>query len=72
MIDFNVKPREKSKEEKEFDRLNEEYAEKFGEPYTFRIGLDSSTWEEVLVDVRKRIANNNPQPKPDYEPGLDY
>lgn len=72
MIDFNVKPREKSAEEKEFDKLNAEYTEKFGEPYTFRIGLDSYTWSETLTDIRKRIDNNDPQPKPDYEPDEDY
>ena len=72
MIDFDRKPSPKSKEEQEFDTLNAEYTEKFGVPYVFAIGLDGSPWNEVLADIRRRIAENDPQPKPDYEPGNDY
>lgn len=72
MIDFNVKPREKSEQEKTFDKLNEEYTEKFGEPYTFSIGIDGMTWEETLSDIRRRIAENDPQTEPEYESGKVY
>ena len=72
MIDFNVKPTEKSANEKEFNRLNEEYEEKFGEPYAFSIGIDMLNWEETLADIRRRIAENDPQPIPDYQPGNIY
>ena len=72
MIDFNAKPREKSEQEKEFDLLNEQYEEKFGKPYVFNIGIDSMTWDETLADIRRRIAENDPQKKPDYESGVVY
>ena len=72
MIDFNAKPREKSEQEKEFDLLNEQYEEKFGKPYVFSIGIDSMTWEETLSDIRRRIAENDPQEQPDYTPGTVY
>lgn len=72
MIDFNAKPREKSEQEKEFDLLNEQYEEKFGKPYVFNIGIDSMTWDETLADIRRRIAENDPQNKPNYEQGIVY
>lgn len=72
MIDFTRQPSQKTEEEKAFDALNEEYEEKFGVPYVFSIGLDGSPWNEVLEDIRRRIAENDPQPKPDYEPGNNY
>lgn len=71
MIDFSRKPTPKSAEEQEFDRLNAEYEEKFGEPYTLRVGFGAS-WAETLEDIRKRISANDPQSKPDYEPGNVY
>ena len=72
MIDFNVKPREKSEDERKFDKLNELYEEKFGNPYVFAIGIDSDSWDNVLSDIQKRIENNEPQPQPDYEPTTMY
>ena len=71
MIDFNAKPAQKSKEEQEFDLLNEQYEEKFGKPYVFSIGF-SRSWEEVLKDIRKRIETGEQQPEPDYESGNVY
>ena len=72
MIDFNRKPSPKSEKEQEFDRLNQEYTEKFGVPYVFSIGADGSSWDETLEDIRQRIKDGNKQPEPDYEPGDDY
>ena len=72
MIDFNRKPSPKSADEKAFDELNAKYAEKFGTPYVFSIGADGFTWAETLQDIRKRIETNDPQPKPDYDPDLEY
>ena len=72
MIDFNAKPTAKSEQEKEFDLLNEQYEEMFGKPYVFSICVDVLSWEETLADIRRRIAENDPQPKPDYEPGNIY
>ena len=68
MIDFDRKPTEKTEDEKEFDSVNEKYSEKFGAPYTFRIGLDFSTFAEAISDILRRIAENDPQPPPDYNP----
>ena len=72
MIDFDRKPTKKNAQEQEFDTLNKEYAEKFGSLYVFSIGVDFMTLEEALSDIRQRIATNNPQPAPDYEPGNVY
>ena len=43
MIDFDRKPSKKSPEEVEFEKASEEYAQKFGAGYSFRIGLDFQT-----------------------------
>ena len=72
MIDFNRKPNPKSEAEKAFDELNEQYFEKFGTDYVFAIGIDSMTWEEATADIKRRIAENDPQPEPDYKPGNVY
>lgn len=72
MIDFSIAPRPKSEEEIQFDKLNEEYTEKFGKPYVFSIGIDSQSWEETLADIRRRIKTGEPQPEPDYQPGIQY
>lgn len=72
MIDFNRKPAEKTEAEKEFDALNEKYTEKFGVPYSFRFLLDFGTMEETIADIRRRIAENDPQKLPEYEPGELY
>ena len=72
MIDFNRKPSPKSEQEQAFDTLNEQYTEKYGKPYTFSIGVDSAPWDEVIADIRRRIAEDDPQEPPDYEPGLLY
>ena len=72
MIDFNIKPREKTEEEKAFDNLNEEYEEKFGVPYFFAMCIDMPSWSEAIADIRRRIAENDPQQPPDYEPNNVY
>ena len=72
MIDFNKKPMAKCAEEIEFDRLNKQYEEKFGQPYFFQIGIDGGTWEETLADIRQRIANNDPKQEVEYEEGVIY
>lgn len=72
MIDFDRKPSKKSPEEVEFEKASEEYAQKFGAGYSFRIGLDFQTFPEAIADIRRRIADNDPQPVPDYEPGDVY
>lgn len=72
MIDFLAKPRIKSEEEIEFDKLNEIYTERFGKPYVFMVGLDSLSWEETLADIRQRLETGEPQPEPDYQPGIQY
>lgn len=72
MIDFNRKPSPKSESEKRFDELNAEYTEKFGEPYNFAIGIDVDTWDEVLADISRRIQENDPKPKPEYDQDLVY
>ena len=72
MIDFTRKPSPKTEEEKAFDALNDEYEQKFGEPYVFSIGVDSQSWEETLADIRRRIAENDPQSVPDYQQGNLY
>jgi 2-oxo-4-hydroxy-4-carboxy--5-ureidoimidazoline (OHCU) decarboxylase len=72
MIDFDREPSPKSADEKAFDALNAEYTEKFGAAYVFDYAAEPMTWEEALADIRRRIADNDPQPVPDYEPGVDY
>lgn len=72
MIDFDRKPSPKSAEEKAFDALNAEYTAQFGKPYVFDFAAEPMTWAEALADIRRRIANNEPQPVPDYKPGVDY
>ena len=51
----------KSPEEREFDVLNDEYQAKFGKPYVFRMEKDCPSWKKTLSDIRKRIAENDPQ-----------
>lgn len=72
MIDFNVPQRAKTPEEKQFDELNEKYEALFGFPYHFAIGINLPTWEEAISDIRRRIAENDPQPPPDYDPNYVY
>lgn len=72
MINFDRKPTKKTDAEKEFDTLCEQYREKFGVPYGLRIGIDANTAEETIADIRRRIAENDPQGKPEYEPGKQY
>lgn len=71
MIDFNMQPYPKSAEEQEFDNLNAQYTEKFGDPYVFDFSV-SMTWAEALADIRRRIAENDPQKPPEYKPGVNY
>lgn len=68
MIDFNKPPRE----ETEFDKLNAEYKKKFGKPYVFDFAADFMTEEETIADIRRRIAEDDPQTEPKYEPGKLY
>lgn len=72
MIDFDRKPSPKTAEETEFDALNEEYAAKFGTPYVFDFAAEPMTWEEALADIRRRIADNDPQTMPKYKKGVEY
>ena len=72
MIDFNMPPREKTTEEEQFDELNAEYIKAFGLPYVFDFAAESLTWEETFADMRRRIAENDPQKTPEYKPGVDY
>jgi 2-oxo-4-hydroxy-4-carboxy--5-ureidoimidazoline (OHCU) decarboxylase len=72
MIDFDMKPREKSEEERAFDALNAEYTAKFGKPYVFDFASDAMTMEETLADIRRRIDSNTPQEIPAYKPGVLY
>lgn len=71
MLDFDKPPIEKSAEERTFDELNVEYRKKFGVTYVFNVGFPM-TWDEVFTDIRRRIAENDPQPVPDYKPGELY
>ena len=72
MIDFDkLKPIQKSKEEQAFDELNVKYTEQFGTPYVFDFA-ESMTWAETLADIRRRIAENDPQKPPEYIPGANY
>lgn len=72
MIDFSVPQRTKTPEEKQFDELNAKYEEQFGVSYHFAIGINLPTWEEAIADIRRRIAENDPQPSPDYDPKYVY
>lgn len=58
----------KSKEEQEFDFLNEQYEQMFGEPYVFQIGYGGS-WEETLKDIRRCIETGKPQELHEYPSG---
>lgn len=71
MINFDRKPDPKSENEKAFDELQEKYEKQFGKSYVFAVGT-YNTWEETLADISKRIKDNDPQPEPEYEPGVDY
>ena len=72
MIDFNRPPREKTEYEKQFDELNAEYTRKFGKPYVFDFAGAFMNQDETLADIRRRIAENNPQKEPDYKSGVLY
>lgn len=72
MIDFDMPKREKSEEEKRFDELNAEYKKAFGELYVFDYAAESMKWEETFADMRRRIAENDPQKPPAYNSGVDY
>lgn len=69
-MDFNRKPSPKCAEEIEFEELNKQYEEKFGEPYFFQIGIDSGSWQETLKDIRQRIANNDLKKEAEYKEGI--
>ena len=72
MLDFDMKPREKTTQEKAFDKLSAEYEAKFGKPYVIYYGLNEMTMSETLSDIRTRIDRNEPHTAPDYKPGEDY
>ena len=67
---FDRKPAQKSQQEQEFDKLNRLYTERFGEPYRFSVGIDASSWDEVLADIRRCLDTDKKQPAPDYD--LNY
>lgn len=67
-----MEPIKKSAEETKFDRLNVEYTKMFGKPYVFDFGAESLTWPETLADIRRRILEEDPQPEPEYKPGMLY
>ena len=72
MIDFDRKPTPRSAEESELELLRDAYEETFGAPYVFAVGLNENTMQETLADLRRRIAEHDPQPAPKYEKGVDY
>jgi 2-oxo-4-hydroxy-4-carboxy--5-ureidoimidazoline (OHCU) decarboxylase len=72
MIDFDRKPKPRSADEKELEALRGKYAETFGVPYVFAVGLNENTMQETLADMRRRIAEHDPQPAPEYKKGVDY
>ena len=72
MINFDTPPRAKTEDEKRFDDLNAEYQKAFGRPYVFDYAAESMTFEETLADIRRRIAENDPQKPPEYKPGAEY
>lgn len=72
MIDFDKPSRVKTEDEKRFDDLNAEYQKAFGIPYVFDYAAESMTFEETLADMRRRIAENDPQKPPAYKPGVEY
>ena len=71
-MDWDRKPTQKSADEIEFDSLCAAYLETFGKPYVIAYNFDSMSWSETLADIRRRIANKDPQPEPEYKKGLDY
>lgn len=72
MLNFDRQPTPRSEEEKELEELRGAYAEKFGVPYVFAVGLNENTMQETLADIQRRIAENDPQSVPDYKAGVDY
>lgn len=72
MLNFDREPTPRSADEIELESLMAAYAETFGKPYVFAVGINTNTMHETLSDIRRRIANKDPQPAPDYKPGVDY
>lgn len=72
MLDFDRQPTPRSAEETELETLRDAYEETFGVPYVFAVGLNVDTMQETLADIRRRIAEHEPQPAPEYEKGVDY
>lgn len=72
MIDFDMKPEEKSADEQAFDALNAQYTAQFGTPYVFDYAAEPMTWAEAIADIQRRITDNDPQPAPKYKDGVDY
>ena len=72
MIDFNRKPSQKSENETLFDKLNEEYQNKFGEPYVTCFGKNVMSWENMIADIRKCIETGKPQYITPYKEGVTY
>ena len=72
MLDFDRQPTPRSAEETELETLRDAYEETFGVPYVFAVGLNENTMHETLADIRRRIAEHDPQPAPKYEKGVDY
>lgn len=72
MLDFDRQPTPRSTEETELESLLDAYEETFGVPYVFAVGQNENTMQETLADIRRRIAEHDPQPAPKYEKGVDY
>lgn len=71
MLDLNRKPK-KTQEELEYEALNGQYIEMFGEPYGLFVGTDSPTWAETIEDIKKCLETGKPQKPPEYEKGNLY
>ena len=71
MLNFDRVP-QKSADEREFDRLNEQYTEKFGKPFVFSIGAYSPEWPQAIADIRRCIETGQPQPEPEYDDKFVY
>ena len=72
MLDFDRQPTPRNAEETELETLRDAYEETFGVPYVFAVGLNENTMQETLADIRRRIAEHDPQPAPEYQNGVDY
>lgn len=72
----NVKPKEKTEEEKKLYDASEAYYEKFGENYGVSVGMYMPTIDEMLEDIADCLESGERSKKiwmnPKYEPGKKY